>query len=381
MIKGYGVSEGDTFQVIYETPVLWAETSKGLKKFWQGHVVEEPSGVYTYTDYWQELVDGSKSKKQTSAPTIIEAKNVGKSNETDPKDQGISEMKSQMKRQIDKGYAEVGQVSQKLVLPMLAHKFSEKSHVVTYPCSIQPKADGCRAMTDGRIMWSRKGIEFPQDCVQHILDELPDLNGLIIDGELILPGNGLLQDTMKAVKKFRPGVSTELLFRVYDVVSDQGYDHRLAKASEIVGKSGEHVKLMTTLTLQSEDDIWPIHEGFVRAGWEGSMVRTHQQGYKAGHRSSSLLKVKDFLEEEFLCTGVEQGTGKFAGAAILVFETPAGRSFKAAPLGTMQERQAYWENSETAVGKRWTIRFQSWTDDKIPFHARAVNIRDEALQG
>lgn len=372
--------------IIYETPVLWAETSKGNKKYWQGFVAEDNGQVTTFTRYRQLLGEDDNgeplfSKLQESAPTVIEAKNIGKANETSLKDQGISEMKSQMKKQIDKGYAEEGKTSQKLTLPMLAHKFSEKSHIVTYPCSIQPKADGCRAMTDGKIMWSRKGIEFPQDCVQHILDELPDLNGLILDGELILPNNGLLQDTMKAVKKFRPDVSPTLLFRVYDVVSDQGYDHRLAKASEIVGRSGEHVKLMTTLTLQNEDDIWPIHEGFVKAGWEGSMVRTHQEGYKEGHRSSSLLKVKDFLEEEFECIGVEQGSGKFAGAAILVCKTKEGREFKATPVGTMQTRQGYWEHPEEVIGKQWTIRFQSWTDDKIPFHARAINARDEALQG
>lgn len=367
---------------IYETPILWAETSKGLKKFWQGFVAENSGQVTTYTEYWQEKADGSLSKKQTSEATIIEAKNVGKSNETTLTDQGVSEMKAQMKKQIDKGYAEIGEVSTKLVLPMLAHKYSEKSHTVTFPCSIQPKANGCRALTDGEKMWSRKGILFPQDCVQHILDELPDLDGTVLDGELILPNNALLQTTMKALKAYKDDLTPNLLFRVYDVVMDKGYDYRLARASEIVQKSGDHVKLMTTLAVQKEEDIWPLHEGFVKAGWEGSMIRTHSENYKTGaHRSNSLLKIKPFLDEEFECIGVEEGTGKNAGVATLVCKTEAGVEFKAVPVGSLEERKKYWENPDLVVGKIWTIKFVEWTEDGKPFHANALNIKDPDLQG
>lgn len=372
---------------IYKTPVLWAETSKGKKKFWQGFVDETSEVVRTYTQFWQGWTDDQgeekTSKLQTSDFTIVESKNVGKANETSLADQGISEMKSQLKKQTDKGYAEVGSVSTKLTLPMLANSFGEKAHTVVYPCTIQPKYDGVRCITDGKKMWSRKGLEFIPEVVQHLVDQLPDNLPFNLDGELILPAGNLLQDTVKAAKKYREELSPKLLYRVYDVIDPlRGYEVRIEDLTELL-KNCDPEKIIQAprRLVENKDEVADYHIECVDQGWEGAMVRCHGHGYKVGQRSSALLKVKGFLEEEFLCTGVEQGEGKYLGSAVLICQTKEGLSFKVNPIGTMAEKQAYWSDPTTAVGKQWTVRFQSWTDDKKPFHARAINPRDPEIQG
>lgn len=79
--------------VIHKTKTYSAITSSGKTKYWRGFVVEENDTYYLQSEYWQD--DG---KHTVSALTLVEPKNVGKKNETTPKDQALLELNSIIKK-------------------------------------------------------------------------------------------------------------------------------------------------------------------------------------------------------------------------------------------------------------------------------------------
>jgi DNA ligase-1 len=263
---------------------------------------------------------------------------------------------------------------------MLAHKFNEKLSYVKYPCYINPKYDGCRSITDGTKMWSRKGIIFPQETVQHLLNGFI-AQDFILDGELILPHPFQLQDTMSAAKRL--GENThKLLYRIYDVMIDKPYSERYKVIKHIKSLNKNPNILITPLyTANDEDEVYEIQERMVEEKWEGSMIRIDGKGYEQNIRSNQLLKLKDWLEEEFEVVNVVEGKGKHQGCAILVCVTPEGREFNVTPKETLEERQKMFKNPHKIIGKEWIVRFQAYTKDKIPQFGRGICERDRNLQG
>lgn len=382
---------------IYSTPLLQASTSTGKAKYWQGHVSTDGTGYFTYTTYCQSIgkntnniqsaddlkaLEGSGiSKITTSALVTIVGKNIGRSNETTPKDQAIFEINSTFKTQKDKGYCEIGESPEdSLVLPMLAYPLGDKIHTIEFPLTVQPKFDGVRCLSNGDKMWSRRGKEFDKKIVGHLFGV--KCGDYVVDGELILPEGYPLQDTVSAVKKYRE-LSTKLLYRIYDVIApDLCYTERYKICKQIVEDTNNpQVVLAPSHTIETQEEIYPLHEQFVKEGWEGTMLRLHGVGYKIGQRTNQLLKLKDFLEEEFKVVDVIDGKGKFVGAAIFLLETPEGRIFETSPVGTMEYRRELYQKKNSLIGTHWTVRFQAYTKDNIPQFGRAINQREADLQG
>lgn len=382
---------------IYSTPLLQAITSTGKTKYWQGHVLTNGSDYFTCTSYCQNLgkvapkiesaedlfaLEGKSISKITfSANVSIQGKNIGRSNETTPSQQAISEINSTFKTQKDKGYFEIGEEPVKdNVLPMLAYPLGDKIHTIDFPLTVQPKFDGVRCLSNGTRMWSRRGKDFDNKIIGHLLGV--KCGNYIVDGELILPEGYPLQDTVSACKKYRE-LSSQLLYRIYDVIcEDSCYTDRYEICRQIVeATNNPQVVLAPAHIVESHEEIYPLHETFVKEGWEGTMIRLHNQGYKVGQRTNQLLKLKDFLEEEFKVVNVIDGKGKFVGASIFICETPEGKTFETSPIGTMEYRRELFSKREQLIGTYWTVRFQAYTKDKIPQFGRAINQRDADLQG
>jgi len=370
--------------IVYSTPVLQATTRTGKAKFWQGHVVHADDGWYNQTSYWQLKNDGSTSAVQWSDPYAVEAKNVGRSNETSAEEQAYLEIERDFKRQKDKGYAEVGQKSEVLPLPMLAHKFSDRGHKITWPAFVQPKLNGQRMLFDGTKGWSRGGKEIIPECITHIKDEIGPLpEGVILDGELILPGNPLLQKTMTAIKKFRPELSPTLVYWVYDIVDpSKRYSKRFDQLGRILVLDKEHVKVTPTVNVENAADVMAHHEHFVRLGFEGSMVRFDSEGYDIGHRNNQLQKVKDFVDSEFEVLDIVDGDGRFKGAAIFVCRATETETFTVVPEGDMEYRRSLYETRDKILSARkyLTVRYQELSEDGVPIFPVGVSLR-ETLDG
>ena len=368
------------YKTIKSSNILVSSTRTGKVKAWRAHIVQRESldvtaGQYfVRSSYWQESKSGVKSKVIESEPYLVEGKSIGRSNETSAKEQAELEFQRMITKQMDKGYAEVGKKSKILPLPMLAQKFKERSHKIVWPAYVQPKLNGQRMLYNDDVAWSRGGKFIIPKCIAHLTF---DTQGYIIDGELILEGNRLLQETMKAAKKYRAGVSEKLQYWVYDIVDTTlTFKERSALLKKIVkGASNKNIVLVPT-HLVNADEVLAYQSEFTSAGFEGTMIRNADSMYVINQRSNDLQKLKDFQDAEFEIVDVVSGGGSFTDCAIFVCKTKKGVTFNCAPEGTMEYKKELYGKRKKLIGKWLTIRFQELTNDLVPQFPVGVDIRD-----
>jgi hypothetical protein len=116
----------------------------------------------------------------------------------------------------------------------------------------------------------------------------------------------------------------------------------------------------------------------VASGYEGTIIRDPQGKYEIGHRSPSLLKLKDFQDGEFKIVGFKQGSGSFSNSIIFTCEAENGNTFDVLPEGTMEHRAELWNRRDEFLHKFLTVRYQTLTNDKVPQFPIGVTIRDIA---
>lgn len=360
-------------KIIESSEILKSLTRTGSQKFWQVHICTNGNQYYTQSSYWQINKKGEKSIVQFSDPYLCTSKNINKKNETTPKDQAYLEFNAMIKKQRDKGYICDGETSKILPLPMLAQKFSERSHALKWPVYVQPKLNGQRMLYDGEKGWSRGGKLIIPEVIQHLQF---CTNGWIIDGELLLPDNVLLQKTMSAIKKFNPDLSSKLLYFIYDVIDPNNiFVDRFNILKTF--KLPKNVIITKTDIAHDIGEVMTFHNEVVKMGYEGTIVRNNNEGYEIGHRSNQLQKYKDFIDDEFQIVNVIEGDGRFKGSAIFTCKNKNGREFNCTPEGNMSYRQDLFKNKNKHIGKMLTIRFQELSKDNIPIFPVGVCIRDE----
>lgn len=363
------------------TPVLVATASKGNRKYWQGFVFSDVYGhYYIQTRYWHETSNGL-SKVQLSAGKIVKGKNIGRANETLPADQANLELDAMYRKQLDKNYVPEGEGEVKAVkppiLPMLAHKYADKGKSLTFPVFVQVKENGFRCLWDGENFWSRQGKILNVEATNHLRF---DAHGCVYDGELVLPAPHTFQQTCSAIKKFDSELSPQLEYRIYDLYdpndTELPYHKRHDRIWSRCFSLPEQVVLVDTATVGSERLLLEVHAAFVAEGHEGSIVRTFNGTYKAGHRSADLLKLKDFLDAEFEIVGFTDGRGKDEGAVIFTCVTESGKTFDVRPEGSLDDRRRMFRDGESYIGKPLTVRYQTLTDGGLPLFPVAVAVRD-----
>ena len=336
----------------------------------EGHFVVQESGVVG-----------------TDNPVInrsaCEAKNVGKINATTPESQAYIEAQAKITEKMRLGYFNSMEQAQEkggkdFLLPMLAKDYKKELKKVTYPCYVQPKLDGMRALAVEEKLISRTGKLI--DTLGHI--NLSSFEDLVLDGELYAHGFSF-QENMKLIKKYRQGDTEKVKYHVYDIVMNAPFSERLNALRELVAKvNNPHIELVPTYEVRNELDVAYYHAQFVSQGYEGTMVRHSQEGYAVNKRSSQLLKYKDFLDEVYEVFDVvpsesrpEQGVVvcskkmEQAGDNIWVQYFNCGMKFSHA------EREEILTNKENYIGKMAEVRFFEYTDGGLPRFPVCVGFR------
>lgn len=353
---------------------LVSENKAGLSKFWRLHILQDGDNYYTQTEWYQVTKTGATSVAQKSEPYFAAPTNVGRANERNSKAQAEFEFESIVKKQRDKGYRSKNEQKQERPMPMLAHKFTDHKGKVNFPVYVQPKLNGMRMLFDGTNGWSRGNKEVIPEVIQHLTF---DTGGYILDGELMLPNNVLLQESMKAIKKYRPELSLDLIYHVYDIVDDTlSYAERADIIWKLSVKFPPNVKMVNTLAATDETQVVDFHNAFTHDGYEGTMIRNPDMVYEIGKRSYSLLKLKDFVDAEYRIVNVVDGDGSDVGLAIFELETPSGAIFNCRPEGTQENRAELFKNRKKLIGKYLTVRYQELSKDGIPIFPVGVSIRE-----
>jgi DNA ligase 1 len=329
-------------------------------------------------------------KMQTARKTAT-PKNVGRANATTAEEQAILEAKAMHKKRLDAKYSlTIEDANKEVFLPMLAGSFDKRKDKVVYPVDVQPKLDGVRCLAywegDSVKLMSRGGKQW--NCCDHIIKELEMVlpKDWVLDGELYIHG-ATFQEITKLVKKLRPE-SVNVEFHVYDVPR-AGYEQTEIGGStwsnrkisvELIDEfeNCKSVKVVRTDYATCEEDVYKLQSEYLEEGYEGAIVREFDGEYKFGYRSNKLLKVKNFMDEEYKIVDFTTGVGRFEGCIIWICQTgkfPYCNEFKVVPQGTMEERQETYQNADNHIGDMLKVKYFELTDDGIPRFPVGLGIR------
>lgn len=367
--------------------LLYGVSSSGKTKTWKIDVVANDDGtadIVTEHGYLGQKITKTIKK-------IKVGKNIGKSNETTPYQQAVSEAVSTFKEKLDKQYrttleASTDASSFEIELPMLAHKYKERKHNIVFPCYVQPKLNGVRCLSK-RInetirSTSRSGKLYSAlyELMSPLLDGMDD--GQIMDGEVFSP-HLTFEEITTAVKNevdLDPNLS-RLEYWIYDTVSSKDFKERLLDVHEIVGLARTEYQdirlvIVPTYLVQNEEELMRFHNQFSQEGFEGTMIRNMEGGYELKNRSVNLQKLKDFMDEEFEIVGGEEGTGLAEGQCVFICKAQNGDTFNVRCRGTNAIREEQWKNLPSYIGKMLTVRFQNYSSYGIPIFPVGICVRD-----
>jgi DNA ligase-1 len=323
-------------------------------------------------------------KLTTSDWQICEAKTYCTAEE-----QALKEAQAIFDKKLELGYFEdINDIDKStLFKPMLAQKYEDVD--ITFPCYTQPKLDGIRCIIKADGMWTRTGKKIVS-C-PHVFDELetvfemqPDL---IFDGELY--NHQFKHDFNKItslVKKTKPTLSDLeaskhlIEYHIYDLPSsNKPFNDRLEDLQDLVSDlfncfSSSSVIYVTTQKVNNQEELDEFYHDWMEEGYEGQMIRTNSN-YE-NKRSKTLLKRKEFSDDEFEILAVNEGTGKLAGrVGHMMFKSKSGHYFSSTVNGTQEYLSELWIQKEELIGKLATIKYFNLTPDtKIPRFPKVINI-------
>lgn len=224
--------------------------------------------------------------------------------------------------------------------PLLAHIYEPKR--VTYPCYVQPKLNGIRALYQVGHFQSRDELPFTTGLLRHLSLALLEIfdEKIILDGELYVHG-WPLQRINGAVTPVRlqPNADTiQVQYHIFDRVS---YELSFRKRRELLleknGLLPLNIRLVSTVQVHDEGHANEQYAYWVSRGYEGMMYRLGDCPYTRSkqsiqelrftttahsrlkflsdkdNRTWHLLKRKDWQDDEFVCLGVVEGEGKRQG--------------------------------------------------------------------
>lgn len=130
-----------------------------------------------------------------------------------------------------------------------------------------------------------------------------------------------------------------------------------------------------------EDEVKSLHNAYVEEGWEGLVLRDPDAFYGFGSRTYSMIKVKNYLDAEFIVESYELG---LRGTEDMVFicRTPYGNLFKAKPIGDRATKEEYVNNFDSKYkGKFATIKYFYYSNGGdevtgVPLQPALIAFRD-----
>lgn len=210
---------------------------------------------------------------------------------------------------------------------------------------------------------------------------------IILDGELYKHGKSLQQISGAARLEKNAYDCDWLEFYVYDIVDiNKSFEERLKMLDEL--KVSLHlefnpnrewndelqIQLVPHVLVKGWDNIMALHDQYVSEGFEGLVLRDPSKPYKPNGRTNDMIKVKKYLDAEFLITGLSEGLRDEDMCFTLI--TKDGKEFKAKPMGSRELKQQYREDLDKLIGKMATVKYFYLSDEGTPLQPVLKAIRD-----
>ena len=378
-------------------PTLYKRTSKGQIQVWE--IIASNNGSYRT----EEGIEGGTIT--TNDPHICEPKNVGKANETTAAQQAEIEALAKWEKKLKTGYTEdkskVDQVTFKK--PMKGYKWKEQAKNAKPPFYIQDKLNGVRYQAEEDASRSTGGEIFY--TTPHIREELApmfaDYPELFLDGEGYNKEWGyakklnrlteLLNVTIKEkdlTKEILDESKQFVTFWVFDAYGFEGINkktpwiERHAALKKLLKKyAPKYVHLLDYEVVSSVKELFEKLEENRIAGGEGLMVRWGDCPRKEG-KSTMMLKLKHYDDDEFKIVDILEGNGNWAGCAkiiVLELHEPSTRgelTFDSNIRGDMEWLRELFVNKKKYIGEMATTEFQHYSEYGIPQLPYVIAIRN-----
>lgn len=288
--------------------------------------------------------------------------------------------------------------------PMLAK--TKGPHFHHFPCYVQPKLNGIRALYQRGTFQSRDEKLWKEPVLKHLVEQLREYSEVIgdriLDGELYVHGWRLQRiNSAIAVNRLEPTPDTpHVQFHVFDIVHNRRIftDRWLEFSHDLRSQNFSHIHVVPTDYIANTHQLDQFFRLYTSHGYEGIMLRPDgvyefgehlgKNGTMTQFRSQYLWKHKQWQDGEYRCIGVTPGEGKAAigvGALVLsatnegdIAMTMCNGSLSAAL--SLEEQNTFKVGSglddldriefqrNPPIGRLVKIRYLELTKDGIPFN-------------
>jgi predicted DNA-binding WGR domain protein len=297
-------------------------------------------------------------------------------------EQALKEFNSMITKKKKKDYTEDVNLTNKstILYPMLAQNFDKYYKYISYPCFIQPKLDGVRAIYHSKKLWSRLNNEFVH--LDYILKELNELTGINLDGELYSETLYFEELTGLVKKKTLEEGDTERLKQIKYVVYDyidttRDFIDRFSILTGLFSKvKFKYIELLKTDVCNNKEEVYMYHKKYVKDNYEGAIVRNMNGKYLIKYRSKDLQKYKTMIDKEFKIIDYKSGTSTHKDAIIFIIEISSKLTTDVVPSFSIPIRKEMYKHGKDYIGKMLTVKFQEYTEDGNLRFPIGVSIRD-----
>ena len=353
--------------------VLYNRDSHGRVRLWK---IEIDGDQYRTIS---GLVDG---EKVTSGWTTASPKNVGKANETSGEEQARSEAESEVKKKLAQGgyFMTIEEIDNETYFePMLATGLEKIKGLNRNNVYSQPKLDGVRCVAGPTGLFSRQGKPF--QTAGHIAAALDGYRLAfpthVIDGELYNHDyKDDFNEIISNVRKQKPDqadldkAAQIIQYHVYDIFipeqPDMPFSRRTQWLRENLMGVSPLIHLVRTTPIGSVDELDAEYGLYLEQGYEGQMIRIPSSPYE-NKRTKTLIKRKEFLDDEYTVLDILPGNGNWAGIAKRVHGRFAnGTEFHTGIRGNKAYLTKVLAEKDQYIGGSGTVRYQNLTPDGAP---------------
>ena len=218
------------------------------------------------------------------------------------------------------------------------------------------------------IAYSRQEKPCSVPPIAHILEQLPIIDGVVWDGEVIYLDNRYNDDFKTTVSctqaKNRKPDCDNLYYIIFDNAlssSPFGVEYgRLMSLFEVQPIAGRfdlwRTKYPNILLARQNVNLNDLQAMEDSKTFEGYMLRDANATYKH-NRTKSLLKIKAWQDTELTVKAFEEGQGKYVGTLGAIIVDYHGNAVNVGTGLLDSERAFIWENRNSLLGNRCKVKY------------------------
>ena len=278
--------------------------------------------------------------------------------------------------------------------PMLAKKSEDcQNSVLNKPMWCSRKINGVRCMMrwdadlEDVITISRGGKDYnisTVDIKADVYEYLKENPTHVLDGELYHHGMYLQEISGIARLKTWDERCNKLEYWIYDIATE-GMEFEkdrlpiLNKLREEDFAEKPKIKVLEHVLSKSWSDIQKLHDKWVEEGFEGLVARKPDKLYEFGKRGSTMIKVKQYKDDEFEIIDYKDGLRD--EDFCFICQTKEGKPFSAKPIGDRELKTWYIENIDNIIGCMGKVKYFEISKDGIPMQTIFQAVRyDEDIE-